>query len=226
MVISRDNPAFLASAVICGLWLHYFPRGIDYFPSPEMCMVNGYGLLATALAAYVLRPRNRFAQRAILLAIALSIHTIASLAGRISLFAGLAESIWASGYSGYFLLFKGSLPIFDLIGLRYYVAEFVFSALITGAVFCVSARGFSQARYYILALAFVGAFVLAMLPLFLVATLFPNNIQFAQPGALFMILYTILFWQLIPYLPKNEIHVVDSKTMNNNTIPTESRLPT
>lgn len=142
---SREDPTFLALVLIAGLFAHYAPHGIDYFPSSEMCMVSGYALLAAAIATFVLRPGSRFARIALLLACVLSTRTFWS----VCLYFGILpeQSAWLanSGPNVSLLLLKAFLFVARLTGINDRVAEPMYQLFVTGLTFHICTQAFARA---------------------------------------------------------------------------------
>jgi hypothetical protein len=200
--VSRNDPAFIACVLIAGLNLHYVPRGVDYFPSPEMCMVNGYMLLATAIATFVLRPRSTIACVSLCVAAFLSIRTIASVCLFVGILSNLAVWLLDSEPTGYLLLFEGFLSATHWTGVSDRSLEVSFNIVITGVVFHLCTQAFVRTPLRLSAATFLIAYAASFTVINIAVLIVGPDSQFAQPAALFMMLQSILYWWLIPFTSK------------------------
>ena len=201
-LFGRDDPTFIACVLIALLSIHYSPRGIDYFPSAEMCMIYGYALLGTAIATILLRPRSLFAVSALILAVFLSVHTFASVFLSLGIFRPFAIWLWDSVPTGYLLLFRAFLSFTRFVGISYWIAEVLFHISITGFVFYICTQAFIRTSIRISAATFLITYLPSFSVLYVAAAAIGPDIQFAQPMALFMMLQTALYWGLIPAMSK------------------------
>jgi len=198
-LISRDDPTFIACALIAAFSAHYYPRGIDYFPSPEMCMVYGYPLLATGIATFLLRPRSKHARLALLLVAFLSVRTFASLCLSLGVLHDFATWLWNSEPTGYLLLFKAFHFVAHGIGINSWTSEIVFNIVITGCTFALCSQAFSRISIHVAAAMFLMAYLSSLALIYIAAMAIGPNIQVAQPAALFMMLHTIFYWRLASF---------------------------
>ena len=203
-LFSRDDPTFIACVLVAAFSAHYSPRGIDYFPSPEICMIYGYPLLATAIATFLLRPRSKHALYALLLASFLSLRTFASVCLSLSIFRRLAIWLWDSEPTGYLLLFKAFLAVTRSVGISFWASEIVFNILMTGCMFVLCTQAFSRISVRISAAAFLVAYIASCAVVYVAIAIIGPDFQLAQPTAMFMILQTALYWRLVSYASLRE----------------------
>jgi hypothetical protein len=188
---SSDNPAFIAAILTCGILAVFYPRGYSFsYANWSTSAPFVYPLLATSIATFLLRPRNKFARIAVCIALCLSIDVPCHFMG----FNGrsLAQC------SGYFWLFKFTYPAFEYVGFGWDLEYFAFHFLMTGAFFAVCVQAFERVRLALVLSVWTVSFVVAFLALTLLAGLLRGSQFISVLDGLVLLLPGLLFWKTLP----------------------------
>lgn len=151
-VFSRDNPAVLTTVIMAALFLlhEFVMRGVgvvDYHPAPEASRPATYPLLATAIATFILRPRNLAAQACLVVALVVG----GDVFFKILFDTGLLSWRWTSSDPaasfGYYLIYKKVLPVFRFLGVGGWAeCMTIFQVLMTITMLCACATAFDNPR--------------------------------------------------------------------------------
>ena len=231
-VFSRDNPAVLTTAITAALLLlHFFVIrgvGVDYHPAPEASRPATYSLLATAIATFILRPRNLKAQACFFVALVVG----GDVFFKILFDTGLRSWRWSSSDPaasfGYYLIYKEGLPVLRFLGISCWAECMTsFQVLMTYAMLCACATAFDNPRGW-RAIAVSAASSLAVSTIF-IGTLIYFPFETIPPllrltlGVLGIFAPPVLFWTLFRFLacrPLTQQIEIPQRAVDDGTEPT------
>ncbi|MFT5326283.1 MAG: hypothetical protein ACI8P0_004158, partial [Planctomycetaceae bacterium] len=139
--LSRDNPSFLVTVLICGFFLLYSNFGvIDYFPSLEVSRILTYPLLATGIASVTLRPANRFARIGMGVAAILSLETVYTFLLYGDLLPDFFRVSSRSFPAGFYQIVRFCHPLLRGLGISSHFTEPFVYCLLTGFISCICGK--------------------------------------------------------------------------------------